>query len=52
MGYGYSCGYGSFHRLGYGCGYEGCRYGCDHRGCGDGCCCPSCYRGYRFTGFY
>ncbi|EHH51913.1 Keratin-associated protein 19-2 [Macaca fascicularis] len=52
MGYGYSCGYGSFHRLGYGCGYEDRRYGCGYRGYADGCCCPSCYRGYRFTGFY
>nr|XP_037846810.1 keratin-associated protein 19-2-like [Chlorocebus sabaeus] len=52
MGYGYSCGCGSFYRLGYGCGYEDRRYGCGYRGYADGCCCPSCYRGYRFTSFY
>ncbi|XP_039336300.1 keratin-associated protein 19-2 [Saimiri boliviensis] len=51
MDYGYSCGFGSFHRLGYGYGYGGCKYSCVYRGYGDGCSYPSWYRGYGFTGF-
>uniref|UniRef100_A0A671EPZ0 Keratin associated protein 19-4 n=1 Tax=Rhinolophus ferrumequinum TaxID=59479 RepID=A0A671EPZ0_RHIFE len=43
LGYGYVCGCGSFHRLGYSCGYGGYE---------SGCCRPWCYGEYGFSGFY
>ncbi|XP_023403953.1 keratin-associated protein 19-6-like isoform X2 [Loxodonta africana] len=48
--------YGGFGGLGnrYGCGCGSFRHGSGsgYGGYGYGCCCPSCYGGYGFSGFY
>ncbi|XP_073928938.1 keratin-associated protein 19-3-like [Castor canadensis] len=52
LGFGYGCGWGSFPRLGYGCGYRGCGYGSGYGNCGYGFFRPSYYGGYGFSSFY
>ncbi|XP_052595676.1 keratin-associated protein 19-4-like [Peromyscus californicus insignis] len=49
---GYGCGYGSFHRLGYGCDFGGCGYGSGYGGYGYCYSCPLTCGGYGFFTFY